>query len=171
MKPSDNPVVLRRHFPDRDAAVVIDDGPHRRSKNSSSMRDGAGIRGEGDSDVQTNPTTSADHRWLVMRDFAVLCGTERQARSAGSPSRLWRQNYYLSALEASGALSQGRRAIAWHLVDVARQLGERRPPHPSTVQRWRRQIVLSRKEAYDRWSYFDQMHEAHKTRRRPEEKT
>ena len=171
MKLSDNQAVQRRHFPGLESVVVIDNGPTRRSKKSSSMRVDAGVCKESVHDVQASPSTSADHRWFVMRDFAVRCGTKRHARATASPSRLWRQNYYLSALEASGVLSHGRRALAWHLVDIARQLGERRPPHPSTVQRWRRQILLSRKEAYARWSYFDCMYQTNTTRRRPEETT
>lgn len=171
MKLSDNVAVQRVHFPNRDSFDVIDKAPIRRFKKANAMRVKTGICRECLQEVHAVPATSADRRWFAMRDVAVRCGTQRHARSTASPSRLWRQNYYLSALEAAGVLSYGRRALAWHLIDIARQLGERRPPHPSTVQRWRRQIVLSRTEAYAHWAYFDQMQESHTARRRPQEMT
>ena len=111
------------------------------------------------------PESSSDHRWIAMRDFAKHHGEKRQQYRGVSPSRLWRQNYYLSALEAAGVPSLGRRVLVWYLDDIARQLGEPRPPHPSTIQRWRRQVVLSRREAFDRQAYFDHLHLRHTSRR------
>lgn len=117
--------------------------------------------------VDTGPvgSESSDHRWFAMRDFAKHHSEKRHRDRGASPSRLWRQNYYLSALEAAGAPSLGRRVLVWYLDDIARQLGEPRPPHPSTIQRWRRQVLLSRQEAFARQAYFDRLHQNHTSRR------
>ena len=77
MKLSDNQAVQRRHFPGVESVVVIDDGPNRRSRKTSSMCVDAGVCKERDHDVQASPSTSADHRWFVMREPCPACQRAR----------------------------------------------------------------------------------------------
>ena len=165
MKSSHTTTVLANRVTGHEHGATGADYPNSLYKSSIAARRGADACKDVVSIAQVEPQWSSDHWWIAMRDFATRNGEKCLQRRTVAPSRLWRQNYYLSALEAVGIASFGRRELIWHLDDIARQLGETRAPHPSTVQRWRRQILMSRQEAFKRQAYFDRIHQNHVSRR------
>jgi putative transposase len=62
---------------------------------------------------------------------------------------------YLIRLDRRGAFSMSRKKLRGEIAEVAAERGERRPPHESTVYRWRRQYLKANNDVRALFVRFD----------------